>query len=358
MNECSLKFAVITVSDRSARSERADSSGALAQNLLAESGEVVHYSVVPDGIESVQAALHTAIGAGANIVITSGGTGITRRDLTPQAVGSLLSYELPGIPRLIQSASRVPTAALSRSVAGVIDDGDVRAFVVCLPGSPNGVAEGVHVLQPLFAHIASQLADEDHEPALGERHHHEHNHLHTAHELHSPDSSPSDCSANHTTAAHTAATYMAQHHDDTAATVGKVALASVVDVPISMAQLEESVQVNEAGAVLSFCGCVRNHDAGEAVSGITYSAHPSAPDKIAAIAARVAREFNVYRVAVQHRYGHLGVGDVALGAAVSAAHRQTAFQALETLVELIKMELPVWKKQEFTDGTERWSGMA
>ncbi|MCI6573856.1 MAG: molybdenum cofactor biosynthesis protein MoaE [Actinomycetaceae bacterium] len=362
MHTQSIHFGVITVSDRSARGERDDRSGTLAQSMLSELGTVSSYAVVPDGLASVQDAIHDAMKAGATVILTTGGTGITRRDFTPQAVSGILSYQTPGIPALIQSESRVSTAALSRSIAGVIDDGVTRAFVVCLPGSPNAVAEGIHTLRPLFAHIDDQLHDGDHEPALGEHaehssraehsphaeplHHHEH-------ELPSPSANP-----HHHFSGHAAATFALQHHHSATLHAGEVVLSDVTSSPIDMAHLEQIVRDDAAGAVLSFCGRVRNHDEGESVTSIDYSAHPSAPDTLAAIAADVAREHAAYKIAVQHRYGHLNIGDIALGATVSAAHRQDAFQALEALIERVKMELPIWKKQTFTDGSSQWSGMA
>ena len=110
-----------------------------------------------------------------------------------------------------------------------------------------------------------------------------------------------------------------------------------------------------AGAVTSFFGVVRNHDVGRAVVGIDYSAHPSAPDVLSALAEQFAARPGVHAVAIEHRVGSLGVGDVALFAAVSASHRSEAFAALSELVDQVKTELPVWKKQYLADSTYEWS---
>jgi len=113
-----------------------------------------------------------------------------------------------------------------------------------------------------------------------------------------------------------------------------------------------------AGAVVTFGGVVRNHDGGRSVREIEYVGHPTAGQIVAEVAADVAARFPVDAVAVVHRVGTLRVGDVALAAAVSAAHRAEAFEATAELVEEIKRRLPVWKRQVFPDGTHEWTGSA
>ena len=134
--------------------------------------------------------------------------------------------------------------------------------------------------------------------------------------------------------------------------------AEVTEVPVDVAELARLVEDAAAGAVVTFGGVVRNHDGGQAVERIVYSAHPGAGDVVAAIAKDIAGRYPLDAIAVVHRVGALEVGDVALGAAVSGAHRQEAFAACAELVEEIKRRLPVWKKQEFPDGSHEWTGSA
>jgi molybdopterin synthase catalytic subunit len=124
--------------------------------------------------------------------------------------------------------------------------------------------------------------------------------------------------------------------------------------PLDLAAHERAVANRAAGAVVSFAGIVRDHDGGRGVVELEYEAHPSANDVLAQVAAEIAADPAVYAVAVSHRVGRLEIGDIALAAAVSTAHRAEGFAACARLVEEVKSRLPVWKRQVFTDGDEEW----
>ena len=136
----------------------------------------------------------------------------------------------------------------------------------------------------------------------------------------------------------------------------RVARAGVIREPVSVPELAAAVQDRAAGAVVTFEGVVRDHDRGREVTAIAYSAHPSADEVIVRIAREAAEWPGLRAVAVVHRIGDLGVGETALGVAVSADHRAPAFEAVRDIVEEVKKRLPVWKHQLFADGTREWSG--
>jgi len=129
---------------------------------------------------------------------------------------------------------------------------------------------------------------------------------------------------------------------------------ALTDEPLDVAAHEAAVRHPAAGAVVSFAGVVRDHDDGRDVVTLHYEAHPSAAAVLAEVAAEIAKEPAVYAIAVSHRIGDLRVGDVALAAAVSTAHRAEAFALCARLVDEVKARLPVWKHQHFVDGTDEW----
>ncbi|MBE7163651.1 MAG: molybdenum cofactor biosynthesis protein MoaE [Williamsia herbipolensis] len=135
-----------------------------------------------------------------------------------------------------------------------------------------------------------------------------------------------------------------------------VSVAGVSAEPIDVDALAGAVGAATAGALVTFAGVVRNHDHARAVDALEYHAHPTADWVVSEVAAEIVARHPEVRVAVQHRIGTLVVGDVALGAAVSSAHRREAFAACTELVDLVKERLPVWKRQLFADGTDEWVG--
>ena len=138
----------------------------------------------------------------------------------------------------------------------------------------------------------------------------------------------------------------------------RVVRAEVTEAPISVTELAGAVQDAAAGAVVTFEGVVRNHDAERAVTGIGYSCHPTAGQVVEQIAQDVAQRGRVRALGVVHRVGDLGVGEAALAVAVSSDHRAEAFAVCSEIVEEVKERLPVWKRQTFTDGSSQWSNIA
>jgi molybdopterin synthase catalytic subunit len=139
----------------------------------------------------------------------------------------------------------------------------------------------------------------------------------------------------------------------------EVVRAAVVEEALDVTEHAALVEHAGAGAVVTFAGVVRDHDGGRAVTGLTYSAHPTAAAVVAEVAADVAgRAEGVRAIAVSHRIGVLGVGDVALACAVAADHRREAFTTCAALVDELKRRLPVWKHQAFVDGTDEWVNSA
>ncbi|MFF4809331.1 molybdenum cofactor biosynthesis protein B [Micromonospora chersina] len=155
-----IRARVVVASNRAAAGVYADTSGPLLVAGLRELGcEVGEPVVVPDG-EPVGEALRAARDEGVDVVLTSGGTGVTPTDRTPEVTRALLDYEIPGIAEAIRAYSRdaVPTAALSRGLAGVAG----RMLVVNLPGSRGGAKDGLAVLGPILRHTVDQLRGGDH----------------------------------------------------------------------------------------------------------------------------------------------------------------------------------------------------
>jgi molybdopterin synthase catalytic subunit len=137
-----------------------------------------------------------------------------------------------------------------------------------------------------------------------------------------------------------------------------IRLVEVTDRPLDLAVLEAIVTDARAGAVVTFSGNVRDHDHGREVVSLNYEGHPTADAVLRDVAEQIAAEHDVVALAVAHRIGGLAIGDAALIAVVSAAHRGEAFRACAALVDLTKEKLPVWKHQVFADGTDEWVNCA
>ncbi|MET9876706.1 molybdenum cofactor biosynthesis protein MoaE [Actinacidiphila glaucinigra] len=145
---------------------------------------------------------------------------------------------------------------------------------------------------------------------------------------------------------------MAQTHDE------PLRLIAIRDSELSVDEVFRAVGHDSAGGTALFVGTVRDHDgpSGAEVTGLGYSAHPSAEAELRRVAEKVAADFPVRALAAVHRVGELRVGDLAVVVAVSCPHRAEAFAACRRLIDDLKREVPVWKHQAFADGTEEWVG--
>ncbi|WP_084517864.1 MogA/MoaB family molybdenum cofactor biosynthesis protein [Microtetraspora niveoalba] len=156
-----MRALVITVSNRASAGVYEDTSGPLLARLLAEAGcdAVDGPAVVPDG-EPVEAALRKGVGDGYDVIVTTGGTGLTPLDLTPEMTRRVLDREIPGIAEAVRQANRekVPASILSRGLAGQAGS----TLVVNLPGSSGGVRDGMAILAPILAHAVDQIRGGDH----------------------------------------------------------------------------------------------------------------------------------------------------------------------------------------------------
>lgn len=305
---------VVVASNRAATGVYADQTGPLIAKWLAERAyDVPEPLVVGDG-EPVAQALRECVADEVDVVITTGGTGISPTDRTPEATAPLLDVEIPGLADAVRAAGqdKVPTAMLSRGLAGVAG----RTLVVNLPGSRGGVADGLDVLADVLDHAVEQIHGGDH-PRSDEV------------------EPPLDTTVTGTPV--------------------RIALAHVTEDELSVEKHAELVRDVGAGAVVTFAGVVRDHDNGRSVTSLYYEGHPSAGDVLARVVSEVAgHRPGVRAVAVSHRLGALEIGDVALACAVAADHRAEGFALCADLVDEVKARLPVWKHQRFTDGTDEW----
>lgn len=153
--------AVITVSDRSASGARHDAGGPIAVDALRGAGfRCDDATIVPDGADSVAAALRTAIDGGARVIVTTGGTGLAPRDATPEGTAQVLETHVPGIAEELRrlGAAELPQGMLSRGLAGIA----AGALIVNLPGSPSAVTSGMPVVLSVATHVVHQLDGADH----------------------------------------------------------------------------------------------------------------------------------------------------------------------------------------------------
>lgn len=150
------KAYVLTVSDGAFHGRREDKSGPALVSLLSSAGfEVGGPEVVPDDVDRIAEAVMTAVARGVDLLVSTGGTGLGPRDVTPQAISALIAYEVPGIGEVMRhaGAGSTPMAALSRSMAGVRE----RTLIISVPGSPKGATESLEAVMPIVGHAIQLL---------------------------------------------------------------------------------------------------------------------------------------------------------------------------------------------------------
>jgi molybdopterin synthase catalytic subunit len=135
-----------------------------------------------------------------------------------------------------------------------------------------------------------------------------------------------------------------------------VRLVAIRETPLSVDEVLAAVTDPRAGGVVVFVGAVRDVDGERAVSGLGYSAHPSADERLRTVAASVADRFPAVALAAVHRVGDLAVGDLAVVVAAACPHRGEAFEAARALIDELKETVPIWKHQVFADGSDEWVG--
>jgi molybdenum cofactor synthesis domain-containing protein len=158
---------VITASNRASAGVYADTSGEILAAGLTKLGyELKDPIVIPDNISQIQAAIELSLAGNVDLIVTTGGTGVSPHDVTPEATAPLIKKLLPGIPEAFRAYSRdrVPTTDLSRGLAGITGS----SLIINLPGSPGGVKDGLVIIERLAGHIHDQIAGVDHTPTIKE----------------------------------------------------------------------------------------------------------------------------------------------------------------------------------------------
>ncbi len=135
-----------------------------------------------------------------------------------------------------------------------------------------------------------------------------------------------------------------------------VRLCEIRETPLDVPEVLDALADAASGGLTLFVGTVRDHDGGKGVTGLEYSAHPTALDRLRDVCDEVAREYDVRALAAVHRIGTLAIGDAAVVVATASSHRGDAFDASRALIDRLKQTVPIWKHQVFADGTDEWVG--
>lgn len=342
---------VLVVSTSGYAGEAEDATGPLLVGWLGERGYLVDApQIVPDGPAVGEAlrqhVLNTPEHERPRVIVTTGGTGLAPEDTTPEETRSILDKEATGIVQALvdHGLAKLPEAAMSRGTAGARG----RTFVVNLPGSVGGVKDGITVLDPILHHIQAQLEN------VGDG-------------VHAPRGPAVD--AAQTDPLDVASVDAASADVGLPATepfpvfrpepaVEPFAWGRVTEEPLDLTAAEARVKTPQTGALAVFHGVVRDHDSGrDDVVGLAYTAHPQAQAVLDEVLAEAVADHPGVRMSAEHRIGELRVGDDALLVTVASAHRKEAFTACAELVDRIKARVPIWKRQDYSDGAHDWVGV-
>ncbi len=161
-----IRTAIITLSDKGAAGERKDESGQVIGDMIKSIGaSIAHYEILPDDEQRIkEVLLHLADGGGIDLIITTGGTGVSSRDVTPEATRAVLERELPGMAEAMRAESmkKTPHAMISRAVAGIRRS----TLIVNLPGSPRAVRENLTVILPALSHAIEKIKGDQSDCAM------------------------------------------------------------------------------------------------------------------------------------------------------------------------------------------------
>ena len=354
---------VLVVSTSAAAGTAEDSAGPVLVGWLQERGyEIDSAQIVPDGPEVGRALAHhlhdLPDAQRPRILVTTGGTGLAPDDATPEETRRFLDKEATGIAHALVDfgLAKLPEAAMSRGTAGSAG----RTFVVNLPGSVGGVKDGITVLDPILHHIQAQLEDGlDGRSAADDGVHPPREQAAGAGAVGAVATGPEavagsqDAAVSATPAVDRPAEAVAGS-DDAVATP----FARLTTEPLDTDVAQAHVLTPAMGAVALFRGVVRDHDSGRSgVVGLEYTAHPDAGRILGEVLTEAHADFPEVRLWAEHRVGRLAVGDDALVVVVASAHRREAFAACAELVDRIKARVPIWKKQDYADGTHDWVGI-
>lgn len=313
---------VLVVSSSVARGDATDTTGPELVEWLRGLGFATPDPVrVSDG-HAVADALEQILRDAPAVVITTGGTGLTPDDVTPEMTARFIERRVPGIEQALvaQGLEHTPHAALSRGIAGVAGS----TLVINLPGSRSAVRDAMVTLAPLVPHACEQIADVRTHGRGGDEA--------------ALDAAPGGATAQ-------------------PATTSAVVATKITRDPC-LTDAAGTVVTPECGAVVEFSGVIRNHDSGRGgVVGLDYTCHPNAEKVLAQVVGEVAQAHPGTRIVCEHRVGSLQVGDVAIVVAVAAAHRKAAFDCCEDVVNQVKARVPIWKQQHYATGGHDWVGL-